>query len=327
MPYLPANLCCPDHHTSLTPRPDGAALQCEHGCSFPVVNGVARFVPSESYASAFGLQWNLFRKTQLDSHTGTTISRDRMTRCVGGDLERLRGKDVLEAGCGAGRFSEILKQAGARLFSCDLSSAVDANMANHREQGGEQPFFLCQADIRNVPAAKRSFDFVVCLGVIQHTPDPALTIQALAEYVKPGGELVIDHYSPVYDYPFPRKVVRTALLTLAPNRASQLALALSRGLCAFHRLFWRQGYVWSRIRQGLRHVSPLVDYYDSYSQLPKTILTDWCVLDTHDTVTDVFKHLRSVAEVSAFVRAAGLEVLSAEPGGNGVELRARRPLA
>jgi 2-polyprenyl-3-methyl-5-hydroxy-6-metoxy-1,4-benzoquinol methylase len=35
---------------------------------------------------------------------------------------------------------------------------------------------------------------VVCLGVIQHTPDPEKTIKCLFEKVKPGGVLVIDHY-------------------------------------------------------------------------------------------------------------------------------------
>ena len=49
-----------------------------------VVKGIPRFVNSDEYASSFGLQWNFFRRTQLDSFTGLSISRDRLTRSDGG---------------------------------------------------------------------------------------------------------------------------------------------------------------------------------------------------------------------------------------------------
>jgi len=92
-------------------------LTCPSGCQVPVVRGIPRFVPSEDYAAAFGWQWKRFRRSQLDSYSGTTISRDRLTRCLGGSLEAVRGKAVLEAGCGAGRFTEILLEAGARVVA------------------------------------------------------------------------------------------------------------------------------------------------------------------------------------------------------------------
>ncbi len=325
---LPPNLRCPAHQLALSPAPDADELACNSGCRFPVVGAIPRFVPARSYAAAFGLQWNRFRKTQLDSYTGTTVSRDRLARCLGGDLAIVRGKAVLEAGCGAGRFTEILWANGADVFAVDLSSAVDANLTNHREQvarGGREEggYFVCQADILKLPVAPQSFDIVLSLGVIQHTPDPAATIRALAQCVAPGGLLVIDHYSHEYDHPPPRRRLRRALLRLPQPLASSLALNLSRGLLWLHRPFWRQGERSARIRRFLRQTSPLVDYYDSYSQLSRKILSDWCVLDTHDTVTDVFKHLRSVEEVSAMVRAAGMDIVHAAPGGNGVELRAR----
>src|SRR5688572_8845934 len=42
-----------------------------------VTNGIPRFVEPDNYASSFGYQWNLFRKEQIDSHNGTTLSADR----------------------------------------------------------------------------------------------------------------------------------------------------------------------------------------------------------------------------------------------------------
>src|SRR5436305_3342969 len=177
--YLPPQLRCPSHALPLSTEGKLAggddALTCPRGCRFPVVKHIPRFVISEDYAAAFGAQWNAFRKTQLDSHTGTTISRDRLARCLGGSLEVLRGKSVLEVGCGAGRFTELMLAAGARVFACDLSSAVEANYENC---AGADDYFVCQADARRLPVAPHSFDFVVCLGVVQHTPSPEETIAA-----------------------------------------------------------------------------------------------------------------------------------------------------
>jgi uncharacterized protein YbaR (Trm112 family) len=54
--------------------------------SYPIRDGVARFVPDDVYASSFGMQWNTFSCTQLDRHNGTTLSFDRfrlVTACSG----------------------------------------------------------------------------------------------------------------------------------------------------------------------------------------------------------------------------------------------------
>lgn len=98
---------------------------------FPIVNEIPRFVSSENYAGDFGKQWNRFPATQLDSHSGITLSRDRLERCAGGDRSVLKGKRVSEAGSGAGRSTEVLPEAGAVLDSFDCSSAVEANAANN----------------------------------------------------------------------------------------------------------------------------------------------------------------------------------------------------
>src|SRR3990172_5667020 len=124
------HLVCPEHQQPLEAIRNGSALLCPSGCSFPVIDRIPRFVRSEAYAKTFGNQWKMFAKTQLDSQTGSSISRERLNRCLGGTLEAVIGKLVLEAGCGAGRFTEILLDAGARVVSCDLSSAVEANKAN-----------------------------------------------------------------------------------------------------------------------------------------------------------------------------------------------------
>jgi 2-polyprenyl-3-methyl-5-hydroxy-6-metoxy-1,4-benzoquinol methylase len=314
---LPAQLRCIDHELPLSEA--GSDLTCAQGCIFPIVNGIPRFVSSENYANAFGRQWNKFRKTQLDSHTGATISRDRLQRCLGGSLDVIRGKSVLEVGCGAGRFTEVMLKAGAQVVACDLSSAVEANYENCRQLS--EDYFVCQANALELPVAPKSFDFVVCLGVIQHTPSPEQTIAALARYVRPGGTLAIDHYPPDYPLTRSRAITRSLLLKLPPRVAHHLALTLARVLVPVHRLTWnnRRG-VW-RVRVWLAKHSPLVDYYGEFA-IKSELLAEWAILDTHDTLTDYYKHLRSEAQIEQSLRACGFSRVQVWRGGNGVEARA-----
>ena len=334
--YLP-ELRCPTHGNRLDPQRSTLAgdsdpvwvedldcLCCAEGCRFPVIRGIPRFTSSNNYADAFGWQWQRFQTSQLDSITGTAITRDRLSRCLGGDVAALAGLRVLDAGCGAGRFSEVLLSAGAHVFAVDISSAVEAAHINF---GTDRRFFVCQSDILAIPVAARSFDVVLCLGVIQHTPDPERTIAALAEHVRPGGLLIIDHYSTGYPVTPSRRTLRAVLLRLPRPLASRLAVAMAAVLLIAHKWFWHADAKSARTRRLLARWSPLVDYYDSYPQLARNVLAEWAILDTHDTLMDVFKHLRTEDEIRACLEALELEILYAAPGGNGIEARARRPLA
>src|SRR3989442_2813105 len=126
-------LVCPGHHVPLSydesisalegvPWPDGD-MTCAEGCRWAIRGGIPRFVSGASYASSFGVQWNRYPRTELDSHTGKPYSRRRLERCLGAPLESLRGKVVLECGSGAGRFTELLVRECEALVCLDVSSA------------------------------------------------------------------------------------------------------------------------------------------------------------------------------------------------------------
>lgn len=153
---------------------------------YPVLGGITRFVDSQSYTESFGFQWDKFRKIQLDSYNETNFSEQRFIEILEWKSEDLRGKIVLDAGCGAGRFSEIVAgKYGAKLFAFDLSNAVEVcydNLKNCRP-------FICQASIFELPFKEGIFDYLYCIGVIQHTPDPISAIRALCKLVKPGGKI------------------------------------------------------------------------------------------------------------------------------------------
>ena len=323
---LPPELRCVAHAAPMAEA--GDALRCAAGCAAPVVDGIPRFVAGEGYAAAFGRQWLAYARTQLDSETGIPISRARLERCLGAPLSTLAGRSVLEAGCGAGRFTELLLQSGARVFATDLSRAVEANRDNCGRFTGH---FVCQADLLRLPAADAAFDVVLCLGVLQHTPDPERSIAALAAKVKPGGWLVVDHYARprgarrIAAHVTPRALLRHVLARLPPRPAMAASSALTTALLPLHRALWRPGPAAGAARRAWRAVSPVLDYYDRYPELGPERLAEWARLDTHDALTDRYKHLRDAGEIRAALDGAGLVDLHVAEAGNGIEARGRRP--
>ncbi len=171
---------------------EGALVSEKTGASFPITNGIPRFVPQTAYTDTFGKQWNMFRTTQLDSATGNTCSEHRFTSETGWSRADLDDKWVLDAGCGAGRFAEIAAGYGARFVGLDMSSAVDAAKKTLA------PFpkaDLVQASLLEPPFKKGVFDFAYSIGVMQHTPDPPRGIKTVIEYVKPTGQFAFTIYA------------------------------------------------------------------------------------------------------------------------------------
>ena len=169
---------------------EGKLICTSCGRVFPIVRSIARFVPSEGYAHSFGYQWNYFDKTQLDSHMGNDLSRERFFATTQWP-QKMDGQVILEAGCGMGRFTQIALETGAELFSFDLSNAVEANLRNN---GDSSRVHIVQASIYEIPFRKESFDKVFCMGVLQHCPDVRAAFMSLVPFLRPGGEIVIDVY-------------------------------------------------------------------------------------------------------------------------------------
>jgi hypothetical protein len=118
----------------------------------------------------------------------------------------------------------------------------------------------------------------------------------------------------------------TLLIRLSAGTAKSVTLLFTRMLLPLHRLGWSDKRGRWRVRRFLQKYSPVIDYYEAYPQLGKRLLAEWALLDTHDTLTDHYKHFRSVEEIESCLQACGLVDLVVYYGGNGVEARARMPL-
>jgi SAM-dependent methyltransferase len=286
--------------------------QC--GASYPIKRGLPRFVPGSNYADSFGFQWNVHAKTQLDSHSGLPISSSRVFEVTGWSRD-MRGQRILEAGSGAGRFSEVLLQTGADLVSFDYSTAVDANWANNHEKGS---FHLFQGDIFHIPLREASFDKVFCLGVLQHTPDPAAAFTSLTRFVKPGGQLAVDAYT--------RSAVSLLqwkyLLRPITKRMNKTTLYRFIEVCTpplvplaafFRRIAGRAG----------GRVLPIVQY--AHLGLPPKLNTQRAILDTFDMYSPAHDHPQSLATVRQWFEGAGFTHIDVRYGPNGVVGTGTRP--
>jgi SAM-dependent methyltransferase len=170
------------------------SLTC--GCclaTYPVTGGIPRFVPDGAYAGSFGAQWNWFRTVQLDSLNGRASASEEMLRATTGWADgEYRGRRVLDAGVGAGRFAEQAAAKGAEVFGVDLTNAIDAA---YRNIGALPNVHLAQADIFALPFREDAFDLAYSIGVLHHTPDPEAAFASVAPTVKPGGKFAVYLYA------------------------------------------------------------------------------------------------------------------------------------
>lgn len=301
--------------TGLALEEEKDALVSSSGERFPIVNGIPRFVSKDNYASAFGLQWKSFAKTQLDSFSGTTITRDRFERCLGSPIASLKGKDVLEVGCGAGRFTELILEGDANLHSVDLSVAVDVN----RENMGVRPnHSIAQANVYGLPFPKNAFDVVICLGVIQHTPSSEKTIQALWEVLKPGGLLVIDHYVwRIGYYTTLTPLFRAWLKEMKAEKSQKIVNGL---VDFFFPIEWkfRNNRFLTKI---IKRISPIIMYYNELPEQDKQFHYELSKLDTYDQLTDYYKYLITRNGFFKILKGLNGQNIWLNEGGNGLEAR------
>jgi len=104
---------------------------------------------------------------------------------------RLQGAKVLDVGCGGGILSEAMARAGAQVLGIDLSSAVLEVAELHALEAKvavEYKSMAAEDLAQELPAA---FDLVTCMEMLEHVPDPAAAVAALARLVKPGGDVVV----------------------------------------------------------------------------------------------------------------------------------------
>lgn len=277
----------------------GELVTPDRAYRYPIREFIPRFVPESNYADNFGLQWNLFRQTQLDSHSGLAISAERFWKATAWTPQQLDGRWVLDCGCGAGRFAEIALNAGAQVVALDYSIAADACYAN---LGHHPNLHVVQADIYALPFAPGSFPFVYSLGVLQHTPDVARAFAALPPMLSQNGRLCADFYWRRFRTLLHLKYV----LRPVTKRMSQRRLlsVLRRWIPTLLRASQTLRRI-PLVGRGLQRTIPVADYTGIYPLTPNQ-LEEWALLDTFDWLAPAYDNPQHAQTVERWFRSGGL---------------------
>jgi SAM-dependent methyltransferase len=300
---LLAILRCPECGANLTA--DGSTnLSCENGHRHPIEGGIPRFTPPSTYADSFGYQWTTFRRTQLDDAIRDE-SEATFAQKTGLSSQDVKGKSVLDVGCGMGRFADVVARWGAeQVVAMDLSRAVEAAAENLEQYEGAH---VVQADAFAPPFAPGTFDVVFSIGVLHHTPSTARAVASAARFVKPGGTLSVWLYS---------RRLRTTHL------GSEILRPMTSRMSEEHLLRVVRWTV-PKLDRVHEHAGPLSK--PLRVALPTSAHPDpeWRILDTFDWYSPRYQWKHTEDEVTEWFRRLGFTDLWVGPVP--VSVRGRRP--
>ena len=131
-----------------------------------------------------------FDSLRFSGPIGQLIARTQ-EMVIAGFLEPVAGRTVLDVGTGTGRAAIALARRGARVTGVDASSEMLAVASRRAHESGVEVTFRA-GDAHGLAFPDRSFDSVICLRVLMHTPDWR---QSVAELCRVARDRV------VFDYP------------------------------------------------------------------------------------------------------------------------------
>lgn len=103
--------------------------------------------------------------------------------------EHIRGKDVLEVGCGTGLLLERVAQVARSAKGIDLSPGM-------LEQARQRGLDVMEGCATELPFEAESFDVVYSFKVLAHVEDIETALAECARVVRPGGKLFLEFYNP-----------------------------------------------------------------------------------------------------------------------------------
>ena len=194
-------------------------LQCKHDHIFPIVNYIPKMLPDafcdlemfldeykhllpmerikervegkevgkfiriqKSTRESFEYEW-LRYDVNLEEEDREIFLRDSQIT-----EESFKGKMILDAGCGMGRYTRIAGDMGGEIVGVDLSQSILKAYQITRDN----PFaHIIQGDILHLPFSEKKFDIIYSLGVLHHTPSAKEAFLNLTKFLRKGGFISI----------------------------------------------------------------------------------------------------------------------------------------
>ena len=129
------------------------------------------------------------RENYLDKrHVDIRLRAETVTKLV-------EGKEIvniLDIGCGDGSISLPLLNHQRNLTLLDISSQMLSAARSHVPEDLASRVRFINEDFMKVPFERKSFDLVICVGVLAHVPSPADVIAKIKAILKPTGTLMLE---------------------------------------------------------------------------------------------------------------------------------------
>lgn len=248
----------------------------------PVSGGIPRCVAAE-HLESFGHQWTRYEVAHPEEDRATFVAK------TGLPLDRLRGLRILDAGCGGGRYSRVAAEAGGVVVGADHTHAVDKAA---RLCAGLPAARFVQADLKHLPFAPGSFDFVFSLGVMHHDVSTRAVFDAVASMVRPGGWYAVWLYRR-------NQFWQEALNNHLRARAARLPRPRLEQWCE-----------WGAWLGGVPVLNKTLNKLVNFSAHP---CRENRVCDTFDWYAPQYQHHHTLAELREWFQAAGFDELRVLP--------------
>lgn len=191
---------------------------------FRIYNGIPNFVGNmdnekqNQVRKSFGYKWTTSRFGQDDNEFETKL-KGPMLGFMGiteKDLSFLKNKTVLDVGVGSGSTARLWAGHAKEFHGIDISKAVFF-ASNAIKNFCEDPV-LSQADLNHLPYRDNTFEVIVSVGVLHHTPNTKNALKNIIKKLKPGGHSLFYVYkkkSPIRE--FSDDFIREKISDLSPQ--------------------------------------------------------------------------------------------------------------
>ena len=165
-------------------------LSCPASHRYPIVDSVPRFVQHTVDAAkartrdSFGYEWTALYPEHGHAKPEWQAERDIFLEYTRSLPSEYRGRFVLDAGCGNGRYAKLVNDWGARVVAVDISAAVEIASKNLADRPDVD---VVQADLFRLPFHPDTFDIAYSIGCCITRRTPSGAFRAISPLVKPGG--------------------------------------------------------------------------------------------------------------------------------------------
>ena len=254
---------------------------------------------------SFRLQWTLYQEgdhTWFKDDAG--LRKREFLYNLDTTAEELRGKTMLDAGCGNGELTRAVAEYGVEIVAMDFSRSVERARQRLFEKGfpvSHRVHYL-QGNVLELPLRRQSFDLVHSSGVLHHTPSTERAFRSVAQAPRPGGKLYVQLYRLRPAWIHATNVALRAVTTRLP-------MGLLYGLC----------YVTTPVHAGL---SRMMHFLRGEPAPPRATARERAV-QMFDNYSPKYQYRHTVPEIQELFRSAGYE----DPKDVTLENEARHMLA